>query len=140
MDSALTSELNESIVSTCRTGLGDELRSVVYFTPETFDLLYLRQDLYDDERTARTVKAALVENERLEVWPDDPYVTHLHDDDLSPGFGDYEFTVRVFSGGFASRVATGGHGVIVTTDELDARALEVVAVSVRKLLDDSAPN
>jgi hypothetical protein len=142
MDALSESELNEAVVSACRTGLGDELRSVVYFTPEAFDLLYLRGDLYDDETKARAVKAALVETERRSVWPDDPYTERLDGADAAAapaGFGEYEFTVRVFAGGFVGRVVTPEHGLIVTVDELDARALEDVAVTLRSLLVGNPP-
>jgi hypothetical protein len=38
-------EMADSLVSATRTSLGDTLRSVVYFTPSAFDVLYVRQDL-----------------------------------------------------------------------------------------------
>ncbi|SFR67759.1 DUF7522 family protein [Halogeometricum limi] len=53
----------DQLVSAARTGLGDTLRSVVYFTPSSFDLLYLRGDLYESPEDARPAKARLVEFE-----------------------------------------------------------------------------
>ncbi|MFC6724204.1 hypothetical protein ACFQE1_07415 [Halobium palmae] len=137
MDSVSSTPLSDSIVSACRTGLGDELRSVVYFTPDEFEPLYLRRDLAGDE-AAHGAEAALVENERLATWPEGPYVDRPHDPDLSPTLGDYECTVRMFSGGFVGRVVVGRRGVIVTTDELDVRAFEELAVSLRSLLAEGS--
>jgi len=134
MTPATTDELSDSLVSTARTGIGDTLRSVVYFTPETFELLYLRKDLYEDEESARAAKGRLVDVERVGFVDEPTYSALSPDDDGGPTFGEYEFTIRVFRGGFVSRVIVGDHGVLLTTDEMDVGGFEEVAVTLRKLL------
>ncbi|WP_416840845.1 hypothetical protein [Haloferax sp. DFSO52] len=128
---------NTAIVSTCRTTLGDSLRSVVYFTREEFEVLYVRQDLYGDDEEMRTVKADLVESERTGFGPQETYNRKEDPTDDGPDFGEYEFTLRVFSGGFVGRVVAGDHGVIVTTDELDLSEFEEMEVAIRRMLEDT---
>jgi hypothetical protein len=134
MTPATTDELSDSLVSTARTGIGDTLRSVVYFTPETFELLYLRKDLYEDEESARAAKGRLVDVERAGFVDGTAYSALSPDDDGGPTFGEYEFTIRVFRDGFVTRVIVGDHGVLLTTDEMDVGGFEEVAVTLRKLL------
>ncbi|ELZ78390.1 hypothetical protein C455_11923 [Haloferax larsenii JCM 13917] len=125
----------DSIVSTCRPTLGDALRSVIYFTREDFDLLYVRQDLYGgDEEKARAVKAGLVESERTGFGPQEAYGRETHGES-TPEFGEYEFTLRVFSEGFIGRVVVGDHGVIVTTDELELSEFEEMEVALGRILE-----
>lgn len=128
-------DLRDGIVYLARTGLGDALRSVIYFTPDEFELMYLRSDLYtDDKERARAVKEPLVENERLGFDARETY-NELGDEPASePDIGEYEFTIRVFSKGFLCRVLVGNHGVILTTDELHIAEFEAQAVSLRSLL------
>ena len=130
------SDLSESLVSACRAGIGDDLRSVVYFTPDDFEVLYTRADLYEDGDQERSAKATFVENERTGFGIEPLYADRLAGD--TPAFGEYEVTVRVFEDGFVSRVIVGDHGVLTTTDGLDVDAFEEVAVTVRKLLADAA--
>ena len=134
----VSEEFADSLVSTCRAALGDLLRSVVYFTPEEYELLYLRSDLYGgDEERARAVKAEFVENERMGFTSDETY-GKLADEDAEPGVGDYQFTVRGFSRGFVNRVIVGDRGVLLTTDDLDIGEFEELAVTIRKMLADAS--
>lgn len=132
MVTGVATELSDGLVSTARTGIGDTLRSVVYFTPETFEVLYVRKDLYDDEATLRAAKGRLVDIERT-GFVDGPAYTELSSED-APRYGEYEFTIRVFDEGFVSRVIVGEHGVLLTTDEMAVSEFEEVAVTLRKLL------
>ncbi|WP_276301273.1 DUF7522 family protein [Halorussus lipolyticus] len=135
----ISESLSDSLVSTARTALGDTLRTIVYFTPEEFDVLYTRSDLYggDPERTRR-VKGRFVDNERLGFGSQETY-RELHEEaDSEPDIGEYEFTVRVFSDGFVSRVIVGDHGVLLTTDSMDIQSFEELAVSLRKVLAEDA--
>ncbi|MFD1512813.1 DUF7522 family protein [Halomarina rubra] len=129
----VSNELSDGLVSTARAGIGDTLRSVVYFTPETFEVLYVRKDLYDDAAAARAAKGALVDVERS-GFVDGPAYAALAPDEAGPRFGEYEFTLRVFREGFVGRVVVDDHGVLVTTDEVDVGGFEEVAVTFRKLL------
>ena len=93
----------EEITSICRTVVGDELRSVTYFTKETAKQLYLRSDL---ERTADLMGFA--ELERMGFQSDTAY--------RNTQLGEYQATVRMFENGFLTRIIEGDHGVWVTTD------------------------
>ncbi|KAB1198619.1 MULTISPECIES: hypothetical protein [Haloferax] len=127
-----------AVVSSCRTTLGDSLRSVVYFTRDDFEVLYVRKDLYDDDESMRAVKADLVESERTAFGPQETYDRTDGPTGTGPGFGEYEFTLRVFSDGFVGRVVGGDHGVIVTTDELELTEFEEMEVAIRRMLEDES--
>lgn len=64
-DTGISDETPDSILSATRTSLGDTLRSVGYFTPSSFDLLYVRQDRYPSDGPAREPKAQLVRLEQV---------------------------------------------------------------------------
>ncbi|KAB1187939.1 MULTISPECIES: hypothetical protein [Haloferax] len=131
----------DAIVSTCRTTLGDSLRSVVYFTRDDFETLYIRQDLYGgDEEMARAAKERLVENERAAFGPHETYSKTRDDSsDLTrTEFGEYEFTLRIFSEGFVGRAVIGDHGVIVTTDELELSEFEEMEVAICQILEEES--
>lgn len=130
----LPEEFGEQLVTACRTAVGDTLRSVVYFTPETESPLYFRSDLAADSERSRKVKQLFVENERMGFTSQETYnrLTEVAGDELD--IGDYEFTVRVFSDGFISRVLVGQHGVLLTTDSMQIDAFEELSVTLRKLL------
>ncbi|WP_458188314.1 DUF7522 family protein [Haladaptatus sp. NG-WS-4] len=138
-ETGISDQFADEIATTCRTGIGDTLRSVIYFTPDEFDLLYLRSDLYGgDEERARKLKAVFVENERLGFDTSETY-RRLADRDAEPAIGDYELTLRAFSDGFVSRVIVDGHGVLLTSDSYSIADFEEVAVSVRKMLENHDP-
>ncbi|AUV83871.1 hypothetical protein C2R22_04085 [Salinigranum rubrum] len=119
----------------CRTAVGDALRSVIHFTRDDSELLYLRKDLYgDDRRRALEVKASLVERERVGFSSDERYEPHAAGAGSDPALGDYEFTVRVFTDGFVCRVIVGDHGLLLTAEDLDVDRVEEVAVALRGLL------
>ncbi|WP_117592033.1 DUF7522 family protein [Haloprofundus halophilus] len=135
MASRPSDDFADSIVYLVRTALGDALRSVIYFTPDEFEVLYLRSGLYaDDPSRVRSVKEPLVENERLGFSSQETYQDLFGDESTEPDIGEYEYTIRVFSKGFVCRVLVDDHGVIVTTDELDIAEFEAQAVSLRSLL------
>lgn len=131
MESAPT--LSDSPVSACRTAVGDSLRTVIQFTPETFDVLYVRSDLGDVEQIRRE-KARFVENERAGF--DEDYSDTVETGE-EPDIGAYEVTVRVFTDGFLSRVIVGDRGVILTTDGLDVDVMEELSVTLRRLLAET---
>jgi hypothetical protein len=125
----------EQIISLCRTAVGDALRSVIHFTRDDSELLYLRKDLYgDDRRRALEVKATIVENERVGFLPDVRYEPHTAGAGSDPVLGDYEFTVRVFTDGFVCRIIVDDHGLILTAEEVDVSQVEEVAVALRGLV------
>jgi hypothetical protein len=52
-DTGIGEETAGSILSATCISLGDTLRSIVYFTLPSFDLLDVRQDLYPSAEAAR---------------------------------------------------------------------------------------
>lgn len=127
-------DLAEGLVSAARTSLGDTLRSVVYFTPAGFDVLYTRTDLYDSPEAERQAKELLVEFERTgfaEV-PVRSVIARMGDvSDIGP----YQFTVRFHEHGFVVRVIRGNAGVLFTADSMDVSAFAEGASAIRGLLD-----
>jgi hypothetical protein len=124
----------ERLVSAARTGLGDTLRSVVYFTPSAFDVLYVRGDLYDSPEAARPAKSRLVEAERSGFAELPLRARHGKSGERS-SIGDYRFTVRFHDEGFVVRILEGDGGVVLTTDDMDVRAFTEAATAIRSVLD-----
>jgi hypothetical protein len=125
----------ESIVSAVRTSLGDTLRSVVYFTPSAFDVLYVRRDLYDSDASLNEAKSQLVEFERT-GFAEGPVRTMIARQEGGSDIGRYEFTVRFHEDGFVVRIIAGDDGVLFTTDDMDVAAFDDAAAAVRGLLAD----
>lgn len=137
MTELVPDDFAESIVNTARVTVGDSIRTVVYFTPDDFEMLYIRSDLYaGDENTVREVKATLVENERVGFDDVETYGRLATEPSVEPGVGEYEFTIRVFSEGFVSRVIVDDHGVLVTSDGIEMDPFEEMAIALRRMLAD----
>lgn len=117
----LSEEHEDELVSAARTAVGDELRSIAYFTEDAVNQIYLREDL---EQGADLVGFA--DNERLGFRSQQAYT----DTEL----GDYQFTIRVFDHGYLTRVIAGDHGVWITTDEMAIDRFEELASALRALL------
>ncbi|AXR79442.1 DUF7522 family protein [Natrarchaeobaculum sulfurireducens] len=122
----LTNEAAEQIVATCRTAVGDSLRSVTYFTRDDYEQVYLRSDLERDADLStfighewRGFKTARTAYEGSEL-------------------GEYNYTIRVFDNGFLIRVTSESEGVFVTTDGLTIKDFEEVATAVDSFLQDRA--
>lgn len=114
-------ETATEIRSACRTTVGDQLRSITYFTEDDFAQVYLRSDL---ERDADL--AGFVDYETLGFDAHTAY----HGSEL----GEYRFTIRVFDNGFLVRVTVGDAGVFITTDGVTIQDFEEVAVAVGEIL------
>jgi hypothetical protein len=130
-------ELADALVTAARTSLGDTLRSVVYFTPSEFDVLYIRADLDDDPGAVRERKGKLVDFE-VTGFAEAPVRTGVAAAASGPDIGAYEFTVRFHGNGFVARVIEGDAGALLTTDEMDVSAFEDAATAVGKLLAEAA--
>ncbi|WP_254522602.1 DUF7522 family protein [Natrinema caseinilyticum] len=120
----LTSEAAEQIVATCRTAIGDSLRSVTYFTRDDYEQMYLREDLERDADLStfighewRGFKTTQTAYEGSEL-------------------GAYEYTIRVFENGFLVRVTNDREGVFVTTDGLTVKDFEEVATALDSFLSE----
>ncbi len=114
-------DLREELVSACRTTVGDELRSVTFFTEETVEQLYLRSDL---ESEADLVGFA--ETER--------YGFRTRADYRNSELGAYRFTVRVFDEGYVMRVIANDRGVFVTTDSMVRDRFDDLVAGVKSIL------
>ena len=114
-------ELDEELLSVCRTAVGDELRSITYFTHEDVDQLYLRSDLDPDANLE-----GFAEHERLGFRSQEAYE--------NTELGEYEATIRMFEYGYLTRVVYDGHGVWVTTDDMSIDRFEELSVAVRNVL------
>ena len=135
--SAATSaaEAREPIVSAVRTSLGDAVRSVIYFTPSRFDVLYVRKDLYGSPDEVEEAKSQLVEFERV-GFAEGPIRTAIAQRAGGSDIGPYEFTIRVHDRGFVVRVIVDDAGVLFTADTMDIAAFEDAAAAIVRLLHE----
>lgn len=129
----ISTALADELVSIARTGLGDELRSVIYFTPTTFDVLYVRQDIYESHADARRAKSPLVDLESV-GFVEAPVRSALSGSDGSIELGPYSFTIRVHDNGFVVRKLVGDVGVLLTTDSMDIAAFRDAATAIERHL------
>ena len=113
----------EEIISVCRTVVGDELRSVTYFTSDDVEQLYLRSDL---EQTADLIGFFELEQRGF----------HSQAAYRSTQLGEYKATVRMFENGFLTRVIEGTHGVWVTTDSMSMDRFEELTVALKSILTE----
>lgn len=111
------------LVRSCRTTVGDGLRSVTYFDASDETQLYLREDLESDADLV-----GFADNERLGFRSQSVY--------RGTELGDYQFTIRVFERGYLTRVIVGCHGAFVTTDSLPMDRFEELASAVRSVLGE----
>lgn len=129
---------SDSIVSICRAGLGDSLRTVITFTPSDYEVLYLRADLEGDRHHRRKLHEDFVDIERFGFASQGRFNQLSAEHDTEPEIGSYVATIRVFTNGFVARVIVGDYGVVVTTDELDIASFEDLAVAIRTLLAEQS--
>ena len=122
----LDSEFADELISVCRTTVGDELRSIAYFTEDKVEPVYLREDL---DRTADLVGFA--DHERLGFQAQSAY--------QNTQLGEYQATVRMFENGYLTRVIYGHTGIWVTTDEMSIDRFEELVIALKTLLTDVEP-
>lgn len=120
--SGIDPELRTQLVSACRTTIGDELRSITYFTEDDEDQIYLRGDLDRDANLT-----GFADNERLGFRSQVAYG--------NSELGEYRFTIRVFDHGYLTRVIVGHRGVFVTTDSLSMNRFEELAAALKSVLN-----
>ncbi|WP_121742060.1 DUF7522 family protein [Natronorubrum halophilum] len=124
----LTDDTAEQIVTTCRTAVGDSLRSVTYFTRDDYEQVYLREDLERDADLSTFIG---------HEWRGFKTAQTAYD---GSELGDYNYTIRVFDNGFLIRVTTDSEGVFATTDGLTVKDFEEVATALRSFLSDRRVN
>jgi hypothetical protein len=113
----------DELTSACRTVIGDELRSVAYFTDDTVDQVYLRSDL---DRTADLRGFAEIERTGFETG--EKY--------QGTELGEYRATVRMFEHGYLVRVVTEDAGAWVTTDGMSMERFEELAAALKPVLGE----
>jgi hypothetical protein len=123
MGALLPDETIDSIVSLCRTAVGDNLRSVTYFTRDDFDQLYLRDDL---DRDADLM--SFIGHE----WHDFRTTQDVYTDSE---LGAYTYTIRAFENGYLIRVTTDHDGVFITADGVATDRLEEVTTALEEILE-----
>lgn len=116
----------EKLVRTCRTTVGDRLRSVTYFDAAEEQQLYLRDDL-----EAEADLVGFADSERLGFRSKSVY--------SGSELGAYRFTMRAFERGYLTRVIANGHGVFVTTDKMTRDRFEELASALQAALEEHAP-
>lgn len=122
---SLPGEAEVRLISAARTGIGDELRSLTYFTRDTVEQLYLRGDLESDADLV-----GFAETERLGFRSQMDY--------RGTELGEYMYTVRAYEHGYLVRVIEDDYGVFITTDQLVRDRFEELAVALRRSLRDLA--
>lgn len=115
----------DELISVCRTAVGDELRSITYFTDEDVQQVYLRSDL---DRTADLIGFAEIER------------TGFRADELYQGtqLGEYRATIRMFENGYLTRIVCDRTGVWVTTDAMSVDRFEELSSSLKSVLREHA--
>ena len=119
----ISEETSEELEGVCRAVVGDELRSITYFTPEHVEQVYLRSDL---EQTADLVGFA--EFERL------GFQSHLAYKDSQ--LGEYRGTIRMFENGYLTRIIAGEHGIWVTTDDMSIDRFHELVTALTAILSE----
>ncbi len=114
---------SDTLVSVCRTVVGDELRSITYFTEDDVEQVYLRSDL---DRTADLVGFAELERSGFRA-------EKLYENSQ---LGAYQATVRMFENGYLARVIGGDSGVWVTTDSMSMERFEELSAALKRTLSD----
>ena len=120
----LADEAADLITRTCRTAIGDSLRSVTYFTRDDYDQLYLREDLEQDADLTSFIG---------HEWHDFKTAQAAYE---GTELGSYDYTIRAFDNGYLVRVTDDREGVFVTTDGLTMQDFENVAGSIEEVLRD----
>lgn len=126
MSQLLPDEAAERLVSTCRTTVGDNARSVAYFSRTDHEQLYLRDGL---ERDADLMAFIGTERQDFAMASDGYSATEL---------GEYRYTMRVFENGYAIRIDGGDKGVLVTSDGMELRDFNHLASAVSATLSEWA--
>ena len=120
----LGDETADTIVTICRTALGDHLRSVTYFTRDDYEQLYLREGLSRDADLM-----TFIGNE----W----YGFQVTEGSYSDSeLGRYKYTIRVFDNGYLVRYTTEHDGVFLTSDGLTTRRFDEVYAALKETLTE----
>lgn len=121
----LPEEVTDELIDSAQTVIGDDLRSITYFTEETVEQLYLRDYLEADADLE-----SFAESERPGF--DDQM------DYENTELGPFECTIRIFKRGYLVRAIVDGQGVFVTTDPVDREQFEDLGTTLKDVLQEFA--
>ena len=123
MGEVISEEMSEQLLRTCRTTIGEEFRSLTYFTPDEYEHIYLREDLERGEDPL-----VFVENERQGFTSQRTYEWSE--------LGPYRYTIRSFENGNLVRVIVGKRGAYMTTDPLSMDRFDELSEAVTAVLEE----
>lgn len=122
----LPDKAKDRLTRTCRTAVGDSLRSLTYINRFDYEQVYLRDDL---ERDADL--NSFIGNE----WHDFKMTQDAY---RGSELGDYRYTIRVFENGYLVRITIEDSGVFITTDGITMQDFEALSQAVEGVLDEWA--
>ncbi|SFL15824.1 hypothetical protein SAMN04487950_2784 [Halogranum rubrum] len=122
----LPEKAKDRLTRTCRTAVGDSLRSLTYINRFDYEQVYLRDDL---ERDADL--NSFIGNE----WHDFKMTQDAY---RGSELGDYRYTIRVFENGYLVRITIEDSGVFITTDGITMQDFEALSQAVEGVLDEWA--
>ncbi|SDM74375.1 hypothetical protein SAMN04487949_2466 [Halogranum gelatinilyticum] len=122
----LPDKAKDRLTRTCRTAVGDSLRSLTYINRFDYEQVYLREDL---ERDADL--NSFIGNE----WHDFKMTQDAY---RGSELGDYRYTIRVFENGYLVRITIEDSGVFITTDGITMQDFEALSQAVEGVLDEWA--
>ncbi|SEO80424.1 hypothetical protein SAMN04487948_105236 [Halogranum amylolyticum] len=122
----LPEKAKDRLTRTCRTAVGDSLRSLTYINRFDYEQVYLRGDL---ERDADL--NSFIGNE----WHDFKMTQDAY---RGSELGDYRYTIRVFENGYLVRITIEDSGVFITTDGITMQDFEALSKAVEEVLDEWA--
>lgn len=118
----LSSDKADRLVDSCVDTIGNDLRSVVYFTEDDFDQIYLK-----DYLSAEADIGVFVENERSGF--------HRRPTHEGSELGRHRYTVQRFEHGYLTRLVVGSHGVFVTTNQLPIEGFDALTAALERHLE-----
>lgn len=121
-EAPLTDARAEQLTRACRSAIGDNCRSVMYFDPTNYMQVYLRSDLEQDAD-----QMSFIGHE----WHDFKTTTDAY---KGSELGQYRYTIRTFENGYLVRAGTQDAGAFVTTDGLTMQDFEALATAIVELL------
>ena len=112
----------DDLIGTCRAIIGDNLRSVTYFTESSHTQIYLRSDLDKDADLAGFTD---LESRGLVGAPIAYRGSEL---------GTYLYTIRAFEFGYLLRVLKNNKGVFITTDNITLQDFSEAYLAIKQIL------
>ena len=113
---------SDDLIGVCRAAVGDNLRSITYFTSSEFIQVYLRSDLDQDADLAGFTD---LESRGLDGAPIAYRGSEL---------GEYLYTIRIFESGYLLRILKHDFGFFITTDNITLQDFSEVHMAINQIL------